>query len=141
MKLKSDLKLSEGDRVRAVWFTLDTGLRIWPDQTDPNCATWRVVQVSEHSFAELFRGDQQECLARYPDATYGVNDNESVPPGTLGTVETVHRINSFVRWDNGRRLGLTPNDEVEIVAGDDPDGVAAERGQRPHYDNEGYEIE
>lgn len=29
---------------------------------------------------------------------------------------------------------------LEVRHLDDPDAVAAERGQRPHYDNEGYEI-
>ena len=118
-------ELQEGDRVRAVFFSLDEGLRLWPVQDDPANAQWRVVRVAGQEVTELCRGDQVECLARYPDAVYGINDNESVPPGTEGTVDHVTELGAlsqaagfparqvFVKWDHGRRLAFYDRDTYE----------------------------
>jgi hypothetical protein len=106
----------EGQRVRAVEFTIDPGTRIWPMQDDSNL--WRVVFVrGAHAgdYDTLFAGTQSECEARHPDATYSINDNESVPPGTLGTVDHQDSHNLFVKWDNGRRLGVNEDDRIERV--------------------------
>lgn len=106
---------SEGDRVRAVNFVLDEGLRIWPMPNDN--ARWRVVRVADQEVKEviafgLFAGLQ----ADYPDARPGINDNESVPPGTEGTVEGVDGVGTVqVRWDNGRHIGVTLRDTIEKV--------------------------
>lgn len=103
-----------GDRVRAVGFWLDGGTRIWPMQS-PNL--WRVVRViggpDPDDFIELFRGEQIECQRKYPSAVYGINDNETVPPGTEGTVDSVSSTQVGVTWDNGRRLFCAPKDTIE----------------------------
>lgn len=112
--------LKHGDRVRAVHFPLDTGLRIWPMQDHPEHHA-RVVRVDEpDTFTEVFRGPQLECQENHPDATWSINDNESVPPGTLGTVDYVGPASSLssnvaIEWDNGRRLHLAFHDVVERV--------------------------
>jgi hypothetical protein len=81
------MDLRKGDRVRAVHFPLDTGLRIWPNQGDDSGRV-RVVQVTgPDEFAVRFEGSQQDAAAQFPHATWSINDNESVPPGTLGTVD------------------------------------------------------
>lgn len=103
----------EGTRVRAVWFSLDPGLRLWHDQADTSIV--RVVEVRERSFSELFRGDQRTCETMYPDAVWGINDNETVPPGTEGTVEMVTALSVSVKWDNGSSIGIAPRDEVELI--------------------------
>jgi hypothetical protein len=109
------MDLRKGDRVRAVHFPLDTGLRIWPNQGDDSGRV-RVVQVTgPDEFAVRFEGSQQDAAAQFPHATWSINDNESVPPGTLGTVDHVDSSNVFIAWDNGRRLGLAPHDIVERV--------------------------
>lgn len=97
--------LRTGDRVKLLKFWIDEGLRIWPcgDQ-------WRVVEVRSQTFRELLVGSQTECLAAHPGAIYGVNDNETVPPGTLGTVQSYSSSQVWVRWDNGHRLALTMRD-------------------------------
>lgn len=102
---------SEGDRVRAVNFVLDEGLRIWPID---NGKTWRVVRVADQAVQEeLFRGGQLDCQAKYPDATFGINDNESVPPGTEGVVDHVSDSQLGVTWANGRRLMCVEKDTIE----------------------------
>lgn len=90
---------------------LDEGTRIWPfgDQ-------WRVVMVqSQSEVRQLMVGAMTACQATYPQATFGINDNENVPPGTTGTVRSVNRFQAWVDWDNGVSLGLTPRDEVRII--------------------------
>lgn len=110
---------AEGDRVRAVHFSLDDGLRIWPiDPADGNGNGWRVVRVAgdgpDATIDELFRGDQLACQAAHPEAVFGINDNESVPPGTEGTVEDVTSSGQVgIAWDNGRRLFCSPKDVIE----------------------------
>ena len=38
-----------------------------------------------------------------------IDDNLTVPPGTVGTVRTVDDAGTLhVDWDNGRRIGLLP---------------------------------
>lgn len=109
-------EIHAGDRVRAVAFTLDPGLRIWPVNTYLD--VWRVVQVRSPDpadFDEAYRGSQSDCQRLFPNAVFGINDNETIPPGTLGTVESVSGQNVWVRWDNGTRLGLGPNDRIEIL--------------------------
>lgn len=107
---ESPRRLATGDRVRAANFVLDEGLRIWPLQDDPD-GRWRVVDVADQAVrGELMRGPFHDCQRAHPDAVPGINDNESVPPGTLGTVDHVDADNLFVRWDNGRRLGVTDAD-------------------------------
>lgn len=66
----------------------------------------------------------------------------NLKPGDEGTLQfTDSRGTVHIKWDSGSNLGLLPgHDRWEEIAPDDPDGVAAERGQRPHYDNEGHEI-
>lgn len=109
-------ELHEGDRVEAVRFVLDEGLRIWPIWGDDSKPTseWRVVRVTgqrDEDIEELYRGSGGECMSKYPDARHGINDNETVPPGTLGTVDHVTDVQVFVRWDNGSRLAFTDRDE------------------------------
>jgi hypothetical protein len=113
--------LCEGDRVAAVRFALDEGLRIWPifgEDGKPTDA-WRVVQVAGQSDAditELYRGSSHQCQEKYPDARFGINDNETVPPGTLGTVDHVSNVQAHVAWDNGARLAFTDRDEYRVTA-------------------------
>lgn len=49
-------------------------------------------------------------LVRDPSGhVLGVDDNVSVPPGTLGTVDSLDAGGTIhVDWDNGVRLGLLP---------------------------------
>lgn len=107
-------RFTEGDRIRAVWFSLDPGLRLWHDQSDTRIV--RVVEVTDVSFTELFRSDQRTCEAMYPNAKWGINDNETVPPGTEGTVGLVTDLSTSVQWDNGSSIGITPKDVVELVS-------------------------
>lgn len=104
-----------GTRVRAVRFVLDEGLRIWPDQDWPG--RWRVVRVANQRVeATLTEGTSAECQERYPDAVFGIDDNESVPPGTEGTVTDVDDAGTVkVAWDNGRSIGFLSSDVVERV--------------------------
>lgn len=109
-----------GARVRAVRFSLDEGLRIWPIQTGVG-AGWRLVRVTgqrDEDVTELARRPAQGARFEldYPDATYGINDNETVPPGTEGTVTHSDGVNVGIQWDNGRSLNLGLNDVVELVA-------------------------
>jgi hypothetical protein len=105
----------EGTRVRAEWFPLDKGLRLWHDQSDTSVV--RVVKVHDReSFDELMRGTQQECERAHPDARWGINDNESVPPGTEGTVVHSDGLNVAIKWDNGSRLHLATEDRVQVIA-------------------------
>lgn len=118
-------QLSSGDRIEAVWFTLDTGLRLWPedpyhecDHDCPSADTWRLVEVhgtGPGEFTELERGNQRDLFTRYPDARYGINDNETVPTGTAGTVESSGYGQVGVRWDNGSVLSLGPHDQVRAL--------------------------
>lgn len=108
----------EGDRVRAVEFKLDEGLRIWPIQSGEHVGKWRLVRVTGQEFEELSEApfaDFYLLQQAHPDATPGVNDNESVPPGTEGRVDHADSHNLFVAWDNGRRLGVTEQDQIEKV--------------------------
>jgi len=105
---------NEGDRVRAVNFTLDEGLRIWP--VDAGAGEWRVVRVADQAVQEeLCRGSQFYCQNAHPDATFGINDNETVPPGTLGTVDHKDASNLHVKWDNGSSIAATERDTIEKV--------------------------
>lgn len=100
-----------GDRVRAVNFVLDEGLRIWPVD---NGVTWRVVEVADQAVkCEVMRGTVLECTRAYPDARFGIDDNESVPPGTEGVVDHVSSSQVGVAWANGRSLLCTLNDTIE----------------------------
>src|SRR3954467_1849008 len=108
-------ELHEGDRVEAVRFCLDEGLRIWPlfGEDGRPTGVWRVVRVAgqaDEDIVEVFRGLSGECSSEYPDAVYGINDNETVPPGTQGTVDHVTDVQVFVLWDNGARLAFTDRD-------------------------------
>lgn len=106
-------ELRQADRVRAVRFWLDEGLRIWPI---PGTQLWRVVSVRDQQFEPIGpeRAALHDLQGKFPDATPGINDNETVPPGTEGTVESAGT-QVWVRWDNGARLALTDNDEVERI--------------------------
>lgn len=112
--------LEQGDRVEAVRFCLDEGLRIWPIQeSDAPTGEWRVVRVvgqRDEDVTELMRGTSPECQDKHPNARFGINDNESVPPGTQGTVEGVTSVQVWVHWDNGRRLAFTSNDTYRKLA-------------------------
>jgi len=108
----------EGTRVRAVNFVLDDGLRIWPLQNQHLGTAQgksRVVRVADQRVLEtLMVGSSAECEAAYPDARWTINDNESVPPGTEGTVRDVDDAGTIhVAWDNGRSIGVTTEDTVE----------------------------
>jgi hypothetical protein len=114
----SELKL--GDRVEAVRFALDEGLRVWPvfEEGKPNGNVWRVVRVTgqdDDDIEELVRGSLGDVTYEYPEARAGINDNETVAPGTLGTVDLVTDVQVFVHWDNGCRLALTESDVVRVV--------------------------
>lgn len=44
------------------------------------------------------------------------DDEYPVPPGTTGTVNSITRFNTDVKWDNGRRLALIPEiDKFEVI--------------------------
>lgn len=107
--------LHEGDRVEAVRFALDEGLRIWPifENGRPS-DDWRVVQVDgqrDEDVTELYRGgSSHDCQVNYPAATCGINDNETVPPGTQGTVRLVTSMQVSVDWDNGSSLSFVARD-------------------------------
>jgi len=102
-------KLRTGDRVKLLRFWIDEGLRIWPSSTGGE--QWRVVDVrGQGNTRELLVGSQSTCMNAYPEAVFGVNDNETVPPGTQGTVESYSSTQVWVRWDNGSRLALTERD-------------------------------
>lgn len=46
-----------------------------------------------------------------------VDDNEIVPPGTMGTVTVVDDWGTVhVKWDNGAQLGCLLADQIERVA-------------------------
>ena len=104
--------LRPGDRVQAVWFIVDCGLRLWP--VDASAGLWRLMRVDgpgpgEH--VELDRAHLSDLQAAHPDATCCVNDNETVPPGTWGTV-TEAGPKPTVHWDNGHQLALNAADQV-----------------------------
>lgn len=111
--------LRTGDRVKLLKFWIDEGLRLWP--VSPNENRWRVVEVEKQRVTcELLVGTQQECLKAHPNAVFGINDNETVPPGTQGTVMSYTPTQVWVAWDNGRRLALTEKDAaVKIPAKED----------------------
>jgi hypothetical protein len=45
-----------------------------------------------------------------------VDDNETVRPGTEGTAKYQDSLGTiFVEWDNGRRLGVVLEDQIEKV--------------------------
>lgn len=45
-----------------------------------------------------------------------LNDNDSVPPGTIGEVNYVDGAGTVhVNWDNGSRLGVLVEDRLEIL--------------------------
>jgi hypothetical protein len=47
----------------------------------------------------------------------GIDDNLNVPPGTLGRVSMIDGTGTlFVIWENGRRLGVTLEDDIEVVS-------------------------
>lgn len=55
-------------------------------------------------------------LIHYSTENTPYNDNEIVPPGTEGTVTSIDDAKTIhVHWDNGRNLGLLPEDEWEKV--------------------------
>ena len=55
------------------------------------------------------KGQRIKCIS--------MNDNYAVPPGTLGTIDSVDDIGTIhVSWDNGSSLGLIPNvDSFELI--------------------------
>lgn len=109
---RNPLRVPEGTRVRAVNFWIDEGLRIWP--VDAGANLWRVVRVADQEVKEeLFRGGQTECREKFPDARFGINDNEGVPPGTLGVVRHADEANLSVAWESGHTLGVTDRDTIE----------------------------
>jgi hypothetical protein len=103
----------EGDRVEAVSWWLDEGRRIWP--VDPANNVWRVMSIVEQEAIEIYRGTSGDCARRCPHATFSVNDNETVPPGTQGTVLSVNRFQVAVEWDNGSVLHLTDKDVAVVI--------------------------
>jgi hypothetical protein len=45
-----------------------------------------------------------------------MNDNEIVPPGTLGVVDSVDDMGTVhVNWENGASLGALVEDSIEVV--------------------------
>lgn len=49
-----------------------------------------------------------------------IDDNLTVPPRTLGTVDSIDGANQIhVRWDNGSRLALIPGLDQWETAGDE----------------------
>lgn len=100
--------------MKAVRFWLDEGRRIWP--VDPANNVWRVMSIVEQEAIEIYRGTSGDCARRCPHATFSVNDNETVPPGTEGTIDSVSGPFLHVAWDNGCSLGLTDKDVVEVIA-------------------------
>jgi hypothetical protein len=117
-------ELKEGDRVRAVWFSLDEGLRIWPIWTPDGHPSgwWRVVRVEgtgpDATITEIARGENGHNLEAEHGAKWGINDNETVPPGTEGTVGVLFGTSDrqvSVAWDNGSSIMLTRLDLWEKV--------------------------
>lgn len=111
--------VTEGARVKLVMFWLDEGLRIWPIQSGEHKGKWRVVRVElQHAepVTQAPFANFHVLQHAHPDAVPGVNDNETVPPGTEGTVENITKEGQVsVRWDNGTRLFLSPRDTVEVL--------------------------
>lgn len=55
------------------------------------------------------------------DAASPIDDNQTVPSGTEGTVRNVDDAGTVhVKWDNGRSIGVlvAQDDEIELVKGD-----------------------
>jgi hypothetical protein len=45
-----------------------------------------------------------------------INDNETVPPGTLGVINSVDDMGTVhVSWENGARLGALIEDSIELI--------------------------
>jgi hypothetical protein len=120
------LQLREGDRIEVVRWYIDEGLRLWPVLEDgrPAGAEWRVMNVlgqRDEDITEVGRVHASDVATKYPDYTYSINDNESVPPGTRGTVSHVNEVGLgfSVEWDNGSGLHPTDRDEwVKLRSGD-----------------------
>lgn len=62
-------------------------------------------------------GDRVE-LIRFDTQNTEYDDNQTVPPGTLGTVSFIDDAGTIhVRWDNGSYLGLLPDvDKWKLVS-------------------------
>lgn len=60
----------------------------------------------------------EQGLIRDPDGNVlTVDDNVTVPAGTLGTVDSIDDVGTLhVEWDNGRRLGLLPDRDEWVPA-------------------------
>jgi hypothetical protein len=53
---------------------------------------------------------------RYSTDNTPYDDNQIVPPGTLGTVSSIDDGGTIhVTWDNGRNLGLLDKDQWEYA--------------------------
>lgn len=69
----------------------------------------------------LSEKDIKRIKNKYPIGTriklHHMEDSDSVPTGTLGTVEFIDAEGSIhMRWDNGRSLALIENeDDFEII--------------------------
>lgn len=83
-------------------------------------------------------GDRVKALHFGPSTE--VDDNETVPPGTLGTIDHIDDMGTrHVRWDNGHMLGLIEGHDTWVVVlraehnDGTPQGEAAERGDDIPY--------
>lgn len=59
--------------------------------------------------SDTLKGKRIKCIS--------MNDEEPIESGTLGTVDLVDDMGTIhVDWDNGRRLGIVPEeDKYELV--------------------------
>lgn len=89
--------------------------------------TWAEARaMRDERLREFNAGDRVRLVAlavTVVDGVTGWDDRETLPPGSLGTVEAGPPENAhvddagtlWVRWDNGHRLGATADDVIEKV--------------------------
>lgn len=113
-----------GDQVTAAWSVVNAEARY--DDAQDRAVREKAIQIVAASEASAPKARLEELRAalRAENISYGElaelqSLSDHIDPGDVELLEAAG---------------------VPESAPDDPDGVAAERGQRPHYNNEGYEV-